>query len=127
MIDRSEDGAPRGSHHITAINKGDTMVIYTTSTTSKRHTPTRGRWLMATRHRCCRNATRIQSNTATADRSRMLVTDLVNNGLPIHIGAALLGHLNLQTTREYVAVFNEDVVRPLPRIPRPSTTGAVSG
>ncbi|HZE15064.1 MAG TPA: site-specific integrase, partial [Mycobacterium sp.] len=28
-----------------------------------------------------------------------------------HIGAALLGHLNLQTTRGYVAVFNEDVVR----------------
>ena len=35
----------------------------------------------------------------------------MNNGLPIHIGAALLGHLNLQTTRGYVAVFNEDVVR----------------
>jgi hypothetical protein len=31
--------------------------------------------------------------------------------LPIHIGAALLGHLNLETTRGYVAVFNEDVVR----------------
>jgi hypothetical protein len=42
---------------------------------------------------------------------RLLATDLVNNGLPIHIGAALLGHLNLQTAREYVAVFNEDVVR----------------
>jgi len=35
----------------------------------------------------------------------------VNSGLPIHIGAALLGHLNLETTRGYVAVFNEDVVR----------------
>jgi hypothetical protein len=42
---------------------------------------------------------------------RLLATDLVNNGLPIHIGAALLGHLNLHTTRGYVAVFNEDVVR----------------
>ena len=41
----------------------------------------------------------------------MLATELVNNGLPIHIGAALLGHLNLQTTRGYVAVFNEDLVR----------------
>jgi hypothetical protein len=28
---------------------------------------------------------------------------LVNHGLPIHIGAALLGHLNLETTRGYVA------------------------
>jgi hypothetical protein len=34
-----------------------------------------------------------------------------NSGLPIHIGAALLGHLNVQTTRGYVAVFDEDVVR----------------
>jgi len=45
------------------------------------------------------------------DFRRLLATDLVNNGLPMHIGAALLGHLNLQTTRGYVAVFNEDVVR----------------
>jgi integrase len=45
------------------------------------------------------------------DFLRLLATDLVNNGLHIHIGAALLGHLNLQTTRGYVAVFNEDVVR----------------
>ena len=45
------------------------------------------------------------------DFRRLLATDLVNNGLPIHIGAALLGHLNLETTRGYVAVFNEDVAR----------------
>lgn len=35
----------------------------------------------------------------------------MNNGLPIHIGAAVLGHTNLQTTRGYVAVFDEDVVQ----------------
>jgi site-specific recombinase XerD len=45
------------------------------------------------------------------DFRRLFATDLVNHGLPIHIGAALLGHLNLETTRGYVAVFNEDVVR----------------
>jgi site-specific recombinase XerD len=45
------------------------------------------------------------------DFRRLFATDVVNNGLPIHIGAALLGHLNLETTRGYVAVFNEDVVR----------------
>jgi integrase len=45
------------------------------------------------------------------DFRRLFATDLVNNGLPIHIGAALLGHLNLQTTRGYVAVFEEDVTR----------------
>lgn len=45
------------------------------------------------------------------DFRRIFATDLVNNGLPIHIGAALLGHANLQTTRGYVAVFDEDVVR----------------
>ncbi|WP_229783473.1 tyrosine-type recombinase/integrase [Pilimelia anulata] len=45
------------------------------------------------------------------DFRRIFATDLVNSGLPIHIGAALLGHLNIQTTRGYVAVFDEDVVR----------------
>ena len=45
------------------------------------------------------------------DFRRLLATDLVNSGLPIHIGAALLGHLDLETTRGYVAVFEEDLVR----------------
>lgn len=45
------------------------------------------------------------------DFRRLFVTDLVNNGLPIHIGAALLGHLNLQTTQGYVAVFEEHVIQ----------------
>lgn len=45
------------------------------------------------------------------DFRRLFATDLVNSGLPIHIGAALLGHLQIETTRGYVAVFEEDVVR----------------
>ena len=45
------------------------------------------------------------------DFRRLFATDLVNNGLPIHLGAALLGHVNLQTTQGYVAVFEEDVIR----------------
>ncbi|MDJ0363484.1 site-specific integrase, partial [Rhodococcus sp. H29-C3] len=45
------------------------------------------------------------------DFRRLFATELVNNGLPIHIGAALLGHLNLDTTRGYVAVFEDDVTR----------------
>lgn len=45
------------------------------------------------------------------DFRRLFATELVSSGLPIHIGAALLGHLNVQTTRGYVAVFDEDVVR----------------
>lgn len=45
------------------------------------------------------------------DFRRIFATELVNNGLPIHIGAALLGHTNLQTTSGYVAVFDDDVVR----------------
>jgi site-specific recombinase XerD len=45
------------------------------------------------------------------DFRRIFTTELVNSGLPIHIGAALLGHLNIQTTRGYVAVFDEDVIR----------------
>ncbi|WP_405407175.1 tyrosine-type recombinase/integrase [Streptomyces decoyicus] len=45
------------------------------------------------------------------DFRRIFTTELVNSGLPIHIGAMLLGHLNIQTTRGYVAVFDEDVIR----------------
>ena len=45
------------------------------------------------------------------DFRRIFTTELVNNGLPIHIGAALLGHLSVQTTRGYVAVFDEDLIR----------------
>ncbi len=45
------------------------------------------------------------------DFRRLFATDIVNGGLPIHIGAALLGHLNLQTTQGYVAVFAEDIVQ----------------
>ncbi|GAA3320613.1 tyrosine-type recombinase/integrase [Arthrobacter ramosus] len=33
------------------------------------------------------------------DFRRIFATDLVNNGPPIHIGAALLGHANVQTTK----------------------------
>ncbi|MFE4915495.1 tyrosine-type recombinase/integrase [Streptomyces sp. NPDC056652] len=45
------------------------------------------------------------------DFRRIFITELVNSGLPIHITAALPGHLNVQTTRGYVAVFDEDVIR----------------
>ncbi|MCZ9329402.1 tyrosine-type recombinase/integrase [Nocardia farcinica] len=44
------------------------------------------------------------------DFRRIFATELVNSGLPIHIGAALLGHMNIQTTRGYVAVFDDDIV-----------------
>ena len=36
------------------------------------------------------------------DFRRLFVTELLNSGLPIHIGAALLGHIGLETTRGYV-------------------------
>ncbi|MBT2398494.1 site-specific integrase [Streptomyces sp. ISL-100] len=44
------------------------------------------------------------------DFRRLFATEIVNGGLPIHIGAALLGHLDLRTTQGYVAVFAEDIV-----------------
>lgn len=44
------------------------------------------------------------------DLRRHFATELVNGGLPIHIGAALLGHVDIQTTRGYVAVFEEQIV-----------------
>ncbi|MGN7253282.1 tyrosine-type recombinase/integrase [Arthrobacter sp. SAFR-014] len=48
---------------------------------------------------------------APHDFRTIFATDLANNGLPLHVEAALLGHAKLQTTRGYVAVFDEDLVR----------------
>lgn len=45
------------------------------------------------------------------DFRRIFATEIVNSGLPIHIGAKLLGHLDLQTTQRYVAIYPEEVIR----------------
>lgn len=45
------------------------------------------------------------------DFRRLFATEAVNNGLPIHIAAKLLGHVDLNTTRGYVAVYEEEVIR----------------
>jgi hypothetical protein len=58
------------------------------------------------RRRCAELATThpqfAQARFTPHDFRRLFATELVNNGLPIHIGAALLGHLSLETTRGYV-------------------------
>lgn len=36
---------------------------------------------------------------------------MISTGLPIHITATLLGHLNLDTTRGYTAVFPDEVIQ----------------
>ncbi|MDQ0279518.1 integrase [Arthrobacter silviterrae] len=44
------------------------------------------------------------------DFRRIFATETVNGGLPIHIAAKLLGHLDLNTTQGYVAVYPQDVI-----------------
>jgi integrase len=44
------------------------------------------------------------------DFRRLFTTEMVSGGLPLHIAATLLGHLNLETTRGYTAVFPDEVV-----------------
>jgi len=44
------------------------------------------------------------------DFRRIFSTETVNSGLPIHIAAKLLGHLDLNTTQGYVAVYPEEVI-----------------
>ena len=43
------------------------------------------------------------------DFRRIFATETVNGGLPIHIAAKLLGHLDLNTTQGYVAVYPREV------------------
>ncbi len=44
------------------------------------------------------------------DMRRIFATEAVNSGLPIHIAQQLLGHLDLNTTSGYVAVYPEQVI-----------------
>jgi integrase len=44
------------------------------------------------------------------DFRRLFTTEMVSSGLPLHIAATLLGHLNLDTTRGYTAVFPDEVI-----------------
>jgi integrase len=44
------------------------------------------------------------------DFRRLFTTEMVSSGLPLHIAASLLGHLNLDTTRGYTAVFPDEVI-----------------
>lgn len=44
------------------------------------------------------------------DFRRVFSTETVNGGLPIHIAAKVLGHLDLNTTQGYVAVYPEQVI-----------------
>ena len=44
------------------------------------------------------------------DFRRLFSTEMVGAGLPLHIVGTLLGHLNLDTTRGYTAVFPEQVI-----------------
>ncbi|MFI6789799.1 tyrosine-type recombinase/integrase [Nonomuraea sp. NPDC050383] len=66
--------------------------------------------------RICRSAAETRPEFAGLaftphDLRRIFATDLINNGPPIHIGAAVLGHLSTQATRGYVAIFDEDLSR----------------
>lgn len=42
---------------------------------------------------------------------RLFATELVGSGLPLHIVSTLLGHLNLESSRGYSAVFPEQVIQ----------------
>ncbi|MDP8930274.1 MAG: site-specific integrase, partial [Actinomycetota bacterium] len=44
------------------------------------------------------------------DFRRIFATEAVNGGLPLHIAAKLLGHLDLNTTRGYTAVYDDEVI-----------------
>lgn len=47
---------------------------------------------------------------APHDFRRLFTTDAVNNGLPVHIAAELLGHRNLDTTMGYTAIYPQEVI-----------------
>lgn len=45
------------------------------------------------------------------DFRRIFATEAVTGGLPVHIAARILGHVSLDTTQGYLAVFQDDLIR----------------
>jgi site-specific recombinase XerD len=68
--------------------------------------------LNRTLERCdLRNAAGEPLRFTAHDFRRMFATEAVNDGLPVHIVARLLGHANLNTSHAYMAVFDDHLVR----------------
>jgi site-specific recombinase XerD len=59
----------------------------------------------------CRDIDGTELTFTPHDLRRIFATETVNSGLPIHIAQHLLGHINLNTTQGYVAVYPEQVIR----------------
>lgn len=52
----------------------------------------------------------IGTRLAPHDFRRLFTTDAVNNGLPVHIAAELLGHMNLDTTMGYTVIYPQEMI-----------------
>lgn len=90
--------------------------MHTTEWTAQRpkpaetqHRPPPG-WRTCRPNLACPIATRTPSHTPSAGRSHIFATDALRSGLPPHIAARILGHVDLGTTMGYAAVYSEDVV-----------------
>jgi hypothetical protein len=49
-------------------------------------------------------------HTASADRSRIFITDAVMNGMPPHIAQLVAGHADINTTMGYKAVYPDEAI-----------------
>ncbi|MEV1069546.1 hypothetical protein [Streptomyces sp. NPDC050263] len=59
----------------------------------------------------CAITTPTPPHMPTAETSRFFSTETVDGGLPIHIAAKFLGHLDLNPAQAYVAVYSDEVIR----------------
>lgn len=57
------------------------------------------------------NATRTRPHTATAETSRLFITDAVLNGLPPHIAQIIAGHRDINVTMGYKAVYPDEAIQ----------------
>ncbi len=59
----------------------------------------------------CSIATQTPSNTASAERSRLFITDAILTGLPPHIAQVIVGHRDINVTLGYKAVYPDEVIQ----------------
>ena len=83
------------------------------STPGRSPAPPSGTLLTADREEepTCTTSTASPLRYTPHDLRRIFATETVNGGLPLHIAQTLLGHLDLNTTQGYVAVYPEQVIQ----------------
>lgn len=98
-------------HDRACLTQCTQRVIRVTSTVSECNTSGCLRHESGPQRPACSIATLGHPHTASADTSRLFITDAILNGLPPHIAQVIAGHQDINVTLGYKAVYPEEAIQ----------------